>query len=117
MDKEPFRFSYNTPSLDWYITINVEVKWKDYLYFKIQRRFGPSYWLLGYQKEDKRIKHREVEIGELSKRDLGRFVKWSEYTTPFNQTCSKLIGVSVISTGMNLFDAIKEIFPAMEQED
>lgn len=117
MEKDPFRFSYNTPSLDWYITINVEVKWEDYLYFKIQRRFGPSYWLIGYKNEDGRIKHREVEIGELSKRDISRFVKWSEYTTPFNQTGSKLIGVSVITTGMNIADAIKEIFPVMDLED
>ena len=117
MNKEPFRFSYNTISLDWYDTINVEVKWEDYLYFKIQRRFGPSYWLLGYKDDDGRIKHKEIEIGELSSRDLGRFVKWSEYITPFHQVGSKLIGINVISPSMNLFNAIKEIFSVMDSED
>ena len=44
--KAPFKFSYTQPSLDWFETINVEIKPDDYYYFKLQRRYGPAGGLL-----------------------------------------------------------------------
>lgn len=109
MSKEPFVFEYTTPSLDWYTTIHKEIKWEDYLYFKIQYRFGPSCWLMGYKEKDGRIEREEVEIGRLSKGVLKKFIEWCRYNNS-GHTGSKLIGVSVISTGMNLQDFVLEIF-------
>ena len=114
-NKEPFRFYYTVPSLDWYSTEEVEIKWEEYLYFKIQYRFGKTYWLLGYREKGGRIEREEVEIGELSKRFLGKFVKWCEFNDGY-RTCSKLIGISVISTGMNIFSVIGEIQKATDKE-
>ena len=39
ISKEPFRFSYNVPSLDWYTTKDVEINWDDYSYFKLELSF------------------------------------------------------------------------------
>lgn len=114
-NKEPFSFCYNVPSLDWYETKNVEIEWDEYLYFKIQYRFGQTYWLMGYKKKDGRIERKEVEIGEITRGFLGKFVKWCEYDDGY-RTCSKLIGVSVISTGMNILAVVSEIQKAVEQE-
>ena len=115
INKEPFRFYYFVPSLDWYNVENVEIKWEEYLYFKIQYRFGGTYWLLGYREKDGRIEREEVEIGKLSKSFLGKFVKWCEFDYGFG-TCSKLIGLSVISTGMNILDVAREIQNAADKE-
>ena len=114
-NKAPFCFSYTSPSLDWYIVKDVEIEWNDYLYFKIQYRFGKSYWLMGYKEKDGRIEREEVEIGELTRGFLGKFVKWCEYDDGY-RTCSKLIGISVISTGMNILGVVSEIQKAAEQE-
>lgn len=113
-DKEPFRFYYNVPSLDWYITENVEIKWDEYLYFKIQYRFGQTYWLMGYKEKDGRFEREEVEIGQLARGFLGKFVKWCEYYDGY-RTCSKLIGISVISTEMNIIKVFNEIQKAAEK--
>lgn len=115
MDKEPFRFCYNVPSLDWYETENVEIEWDEYLYFKIQYRFGQTYWLMGYKEKDGRFEREEVEIGQLTKLYLGKFVKWCEFDDGY-RICSKLIGVSVISTGMNILKVFEEIQKAAESE-
>lgn len=113
-NKEPFRFSYTAPSLDWYNIEDVEIKWEEYLYFKIQYRFGDTYWLMGYKEKDGRIEREEVEIGRLSKELLGKFVNWCEFDDGY-RICSKLIGVSVISTGMNILDVFGEITKAVDK--
>lgn len=116
MSKEPFVFEYTMPSLDWYVTIHKEIEWEDYLYFKIQYRFGPSYWLMGYKEKDGRIEREEVEIGRLDRGFLGKFVKWCEFNDGY-RTCSKLIGISVISTGMNVLDVFGEIQKAAKRAE
>ena len=42
--KEPFKFEYMMPSLDWFDIIKVEIKPDDYCYFKLERRYGPTWW-------------------------------------------------------------------------
>lgn len=86
-----------------------EIEWEDYLYFKIQYRFGPSIWLLGYKEKDGRFEHEEVELGRLSKSDLKKFIEWCGYES-FGSASSKLIGASVISTGMNFPKVVSEMF-------
>ena len=109
--KEPFVFEYTEPSLDWYTTVHVEIKWDEYLYFKIQYRFGGTYWLMGYKEKNGRFEREEVTIGQLRRYDLGKFVECCEFD---NGKSSKLIGVSVISTGMNIRKIMGEIFDLQE---
>lgn len=113
MTKEPFIFQYTMPSLDWYETIQKEVKWEDYIYFKIQYRFGERWWLLGYKEKDGRFEHEEVEIGELRKPHLKKFIEWCEFDY-YGRKGSKLIGVGVISTGMNLMEIFKSELMGVE---
>lgn len=115
-NKKPFRFYYTVPSLDWYGVEKVEIEWEEYLYFKIQYRFGQTYWLMGYKEKDGRMKREEVEIGRLSRGFLGEFVKWCEFNDGY-RTCSKLIGISVISTGMNILDVFGEIQKAAKSAE
>ena len=109
MEKEPFNFSYTEPTLDWYRDVHVEIKWEDYLYFKVERRFGPSWWLIGYQKEDGRFEHRAVTLGSMNEGCLRKFIKWCEFPDATNRTCSKLIEISAISTGFNLMQEIEKL--------
>lgn len=109
MEKKPFVFFYTEPSLDWYRDVRVEIKWEDYLYFKVERRFGPSWWLVGYQKVDGRFEHRAVTLGRMSGGYLRKFIEWCEFLGPTNRTNSKLIGISAISTGFNLVHEIERL--------
>lgn len=113
-NKEPFLLEYTAPLLDWYTTVRVEIKWDEYHYFKIQYRFGSTYWLMGYKEKDGRFEREEVTIGRIYRSDLGKFIKWCEYD---DGRSSKLIGVSVISTGMNITKIMKEIISLSDGHD
>ena len=78
--KAPFKFSYTQPSLDWFETINVEIKPDDYYYFKLQRRYGPDWWLIGQNpppENSTRYEWSETELGKISCRDIAKFVEWA----------------------------------------
>lgn len=47
VSKEPFRFEYTMPALDWYEIRTVEINYDDYVYFELQRRYGQEWWLMG----------------------------------------------------------------------
>lgn len=113
--KEHFCFSYNTPTLDWYTTIKVSINWDDYSYFKIERRYGPSYWVLGFKKSEN-TKPIQIDLGEISKYDLVKFIKWCEYSPFDTYISSKLIGFSVISTSMNITDMINDIYTTYNKD-
>lgn len=110
---EPFKFSYDYPSLDWYITINVEIKWDDFDEFTLERRCGPFWWLIGsicYEKAD--YKWDSVSIGEIRDDDLIRFIEWTKKRSKN--------GLSPIKTikclfGQNLFDEIDKINKLIEK--
>lgn len=70
--KAPFKFSYTQPSLDWFETINVEIKPDDYCYFKLQRRYGTDWWLIGQNPPPENSTQREwseTELGRISCRE------------------------------------------------
>ena len=76
--KAPFKFSYTQPSLDWFDTINVEIKPDDYYYFKLQRRYGPDWWLIGQNPPPENSTQREwseTELGRISCRDIAKLLK------------------------------------------
>lgn len=103
--KEPFKFEYTMPSLDWYDIIKVEIKPDDYTYFKLSRRYGHSWWLVGTNPPSEGAKDyrwTEKEIGRISDRDLVRFIEWAKN----DHGGSNLIEISAISGS---FDILKEI--------
>lgn len=102
MDKESFKYSYNKTVSDWYEEIHVEIKPDDYLYFRIELRYGPSWWLYGMKVEEK-PKYRWVhtEIGSIFEWDLKRFMEWA--------TDGKGSRIIEIKTMGSDFDIIREI--------
>ena len=106
--KAPFKFSYTQPSLDWFETINVEIKPDDYYYFKLQRRYGPDWWLIGQNPPPENSTHyewSETDIGKISNRDLMRFIDWAK----FDGSGSKIVEISVISGALDIFNEIEDI--------
>lgn len=77
---EPFTFSYTVPSLDWFDTKTVTIGPQDYYYFRLERRFGPSWWLVGSNPTDDDSGHywTETQLGELRNADVIRFIKWAK---------------------------------------
>ena len=78
--KAPFKLSYTQPSLDWFETINVEIKPDDYYYFKLQRRYGTDWWLIGQNPPPENSTQREwseTELGRISCSDIAKFVEWA----------------------------------------
>lgn len=103
--KESFKFEYMKPALDWYEIIKVEIKPDDYYYFKLQRRYGPTWWLIGKNppaKGAKDYKWTEKEIGEICVCDLVRFIEWAK----LEYGGSKIVEISAISGS---FDILREV--------
>ena len=104
--KAPFKFSYTQPSLDWFETINVEIKPDDYYYFKLQRRYGPDWWLIGQNpppENSTRYEWSETELGRISCRDIAKFVEWAR----IDGGGSKIVEISAISGSFDLLREIK----------
>jgi hypothetical protein len=111
--KEPFRFEYAMPSLDWYEIIKVEIKPKDYSLFKLQRRFDSSWWLIGMNPpEDNAKEYRwtEKEIGRIENRYIHKFIEWAK--TEYGG--SKIVEISAISSG---FDLLREVGKLLKDGD
>ena len=107
VNKESFKFSYTKPSLDWYETINVEIKPDDYYYFKLERRYGPTWYLFGCNAHDMPEYHwKETEIGELSRLDLIRFIKWARALNNFG---CPIIEIRVVDGTFDFFEEVKII--------
>lgn len=109
IEKEKFEFSYSVPSLDWFEIKKVTIKPDDYCYFRLERRFGPSWWLIGSNppKDKQKIEWEDTQIGELEKpADVIRFIEWAK-----QEKGSKLIEVKAICGS---FDIIEEILKFKE---
>ena len=103
--KAPFKFSYTQPSLDWFETINVEIKPDDYYYFTLRRRYGPDWWLIGQNpppKNSTNYEWSETSIGRISICDIARFIAWAR----IEGGGSKIVEISAISGS---FDLLQEI--------
>lgn len=106
-DKECFEFSYTIPFVDWYKTINVKIAPTDYYYFKLEKRFDNSWWLIGCNTIENYPYWDYKELGEL---DFGgnisttkKFIDWAKYG---NGKGSRIIEIRAIS---GEFDLIKEM--------
>lgn len=110
-DKHSFSFSYTEPFLDWFRTIDVVIKPDDYCYFRIERRFGPSWWLIGMNSKDEPKYHWENnQIGEMSANNLRRFINWAK-----NDKGSKIIEFKSISGEFNILEEMMGIMSREEE--
>ena len=102
-EQESFKFEYTTPTYDWFDIKKVEIKPDDYVYFELQRRYGPSWWLVGKNPPDNTAEDyhwTETTIGRISERDISRFIEWAK-----DGHGSRLIRISAISGS---FDILRE---------
>lgn len=106
--KEAFKFDENKPCLDWYITEHHIINEGDYNYFKLYRRFGPSWWLFGMKYIEKEHRWEEKEIGEIYEGDLVRFIEWAK--TDYG---SRIIEVHMICSD---FDIFKEVGRLLDKQ-
>ncbi len=117
IQREPFRFEYTKPSLDWYEIVKVEIQPGDYALFKLELRFGNSWWLVGMNppKSDYKPSYLwdETDIGEVGTRDIIRFIKWAE--CGFQGRGSKLCEIRAISSSLNIVNNVAELVRVMER--
>lgn len=108
-DKKPFEFSYTMPLLDWFETIKVKINPEDYYYFRLERRFGPSWWLYGSNPVDEPNYHWEdTELGQLgfddSDDEVKRFIEWAK-----TGSGSRIIEIKTISGSFDIFKEIERV--------
>ena len=115
MKKEPFRFEYTRPSLDWYDVVKVEIQPGDYSLFKLELRFGNNWWLVGKNppKSDYKPSYLwdETDIGRISHHDIIRFIKWAEC----ENHGSRLNEIKSISSSLNIVDQVAKLVKEMER--
>lgn len=102
--KEPFEYDENVPCLDWYTTKHHIINDKDFTYFKLDRRFGPSWWLYGMKFDENNCRWEEKEIGEIYDGDLRRFIEWAK-----TDHGSRIISVHMICGSFDLFAEVGKL--------
>lgn len=108
-DKKPFEFSYTVPLLDWFEVIKVKINPEDYYYFKLERRYGPSWFLIGGNPIDKPNYHWEYkELGQLgiygSNSEVQRFIEWAK-----TGKGSRIVEIRTISGSFDIFKEIEKL--------
>lgn len=115
--KEPFRFEYTKPSLDWYDIVKVEINPGDYTWFKLELRYGNTWWLVGMNppKSDFKASYMwdETEIGRVSTGDIIRFIKWAECGFHGN----RITEIKAISNSLNIVNEVAKLINEMEKKD
>lgn len=103
--KEPFKYQCTRPCLDWFEFVTVEIKSDDYYYFKLERRHGPSWWIIGMKTVEEPNHHwEETQIGEIDESSLLSFIKWAE-----DERGSKIIEIHAISGSFNIFKDVEKL--------
>ncbi len=112
--KEAFKFDEFKISLDWYDTVHHTINDGDFTYFKLDRRFGPSWWLYGMKTVDKPTYHWETtEIGQIREGDLARFIEWAK-----DEHGNRIIEVHMISGSFDLFAEVGKLLePQLVKEN
>lgn len=112
-DTEPFEFEYTIPTYDWYDIKKVKIAIKDYTYFRLERRFGKTWWLVGKNYNDNNFEWTEKTIGELQRiKDVIRFIKWAK-----RGRNNKLIEIKAISGSLDIIEAIEELIDQLKKEE
>ena len=104
--KESFKFSYTEPCMDWYKTIDVEIKPDDYICFKLKRRYHPFWFLVGSKpsKEDD-LKWEDTELGWIGYPSLRDFIEWAK----LEHGGSRIVEISAISGSLNILEEVKNL--------
>ncbi len=112
---EPFRFEYTKPSLDWYEIVKVEIQPKEYAWFKLELRFGNTWWLVGMNppKSDYKPSYLwdETDLGRIGNRDIIRFIKWAECSFHGN----RIVEIKAISNSLNVVNEFAKLIKQMEE--
>lgn len=104
-DKKSFEFTSIVPCLDWYDEVHHTIKENDYTYFKLDRRYGPSWWLYGMKIVEKPHYHwEETEIGEIRDGDLHRFIEWAK-----TEYGNRIIDIHMLSGAFDIFNVVGEL--------
>ena len=109
--REPFKFDYTYPTLDWYEEVKVELKWKQYDFYELQWRYGGACWIVAskYNEEPREWEHKD--IGELrGKYEIYDFIKWCELP----KGGSILTKMTVIDGEINLFRKLYKVIKDRE---
>lgn len=109
--REPFKFDYTYPTLDWYEEVKVELKWKQYDFYELQWRYGGACWIVAskYNEETREWEHKD--IGELrGKYEIYDFIKWCELP----KGGSILTKMTVIDGEINLFRKLYKVIKDRE---
>ena len=111
--KEPFEFRYTYPSLDWYGVKNVVINDGDYYYFTIERRYGPSWWLIGKNppKDKNKTEWSSEQLGEIEEPDLKRFIEWAK-----EDRGSRITDIHSISGDFNIVEDIARLIKREEDK-
>lgn len=106
-EKQPFVFEWLKPCSDWFETKRIEIKTSDYCYFRIERRFGPSWWLIGMNaREEPKYHWEDTQIGEIMNGDLRRFIEWAK-----SDNGSKIIEIKSICGSFDIIEEILKVLP------
>lgn len=97
--KENFTLVCNDWCIDWPTTNDVVINDNDYLGYEIQKRFGPTWWVIGIKKNVK-YDLRQEQFGEVSKSELLRFMRWAG---------TRIVSFNCIASNMGLITDLKEI--------
>ena len=103
--REDFKYTYTRPSLDWFETVNVEIKIGQYEYFILQRRFGNTWWIMGFKNS------KEVQIGSIDGTNIFKFIDWCKN----NAGGSRILHFSAISTSFNILEEIVKLYKEYEK--
>ena len=104
--KEPFVFTDIKPCLDWFTMEKVTINPDDYTYFRLNRRYGPSWWIYGMKTVETPDYHwEETELGEICEADLMRFIEWAKY----KDGGSRIVKINMISGSFNIFDELSKL--------
>ena len=103
--KKAFEFDENKPCLDWFITERHIINDEDYTYFKLERRYGPSWWLIGMKTVDEPAYHwEETVIGRIFDGDLARFIEWAKTTYG-----NRIVNINVLSGSFDIFAEVGKL--------
>lgn len=117
VQQEPFCFEYTKPCLDWYDIVKVKINHGDYTWFKLELRYGNSWWLVGMNppKSDYKPSYiwDETDIGEIGRSDIIRFIKWAECCFHGN----RIVEIKAISNSLNIVNEFAKLVNEMEKKD
>ena len=110
----PFLYSYvDTPPDGGCHTIFGMIRPDEYTCFRLERRFGLTWWLVGLKltDDDKGQYWTEEQICELRDQNLYKFIEWAK--SPWG---SKITEVKALSTEFNIIDDICDLVRRMQSE-